>query len=189
MNFFRRLLYLERTWIDRWLPLRRVVPTLKGIPGYLHDWNQYERLLGDRLSISESYPCLLDQTNTTPVSGHYFHQAIWSAHKIAQNRPSLHVDIGSQLQWAGIMAGFIQVVFVDIRPPDESIPNLSSLEGDILHLPFATGSIASLSCLHVAEHIGLGRYGDPLNPMGTIQSTRELAWCLSRRGTCIFHCR
>jgi len=41
-------------------------------------------------------------------------------------------------------------------------------------LPFANGSIASLSCLHVAEHIGLGRYGDPLNPHGTRKACAEL---------------
>ncbi len=186
MTIFRRLLYLERNWIDRWLPLRRVLPALSRIPGYFSNWHQYEILLGEHLPIFESYPCLLDQTNTTPVGGHYLHQAIWAAQKIANDRPSLHVDIGSQLQWAGVIAAFIPVVFIDIRPPEEPIHNLIGVASDILHLPFATGSVASLSCLSVAEHIGLGRYGDPLNPMGTCQAIKELARVLAPKGSLYF---
>ena len=36
-----------------------------------------------------------------------------------------------------------------------------------LDLPFDDHALESVSCLHVAEHIGLGRYGDPLDPQGT----------------------
>jgi hypothetical protein len=36
--------------------------------------------------------------------------------------------------------------------------------------------------LHVIEHIGLGRYGDPLVPEGTQKAGRELARVLARGG-------
>jgi hypothetical protein len=43
-----------------------------------------------------------------------------------------------------------------------------------------------LSCLHVAEHIGLGRYGDELDPYGTLKSCAELARVLAPGGFLYF---
>jgi predicted SAM-dependent methyltransferase len=43
-------------------------------------------------------------------------------------------------------------------------------------------SLSSVSCLHVIEHIGLGRYGDALDPAGTRKATRELARVLGPGG-------
>jgi SAM-dependent methyltransferase len=63
---------------------------------------------------------------------------------------------------------------------------LTNQGGDILDLPFADGSIASLSCLHAAEHIGLGRYGDPLNPHGTREACMELRRVLAPGGNLYF---
>ena len=56
------------------------------------------------------------------------------------------------------------------------------IAGDITRLPFADGSVSSLSCLHVIEHIGLGRYGDPIDPSGCFAGLRELERVLARRG-------
>src|SRR3954454_19144361 len=44
----------------------------------------------------------------------------------------------------------------------------------------------SVSCLHVAEHIGLGRYGDPLDPDGTRKAAAELARVLAPDGQLLF---
>ena len=41
-------------------------------------------------------------------------------------------------------------------------------------LEFASNSIPSLSCLHAIEHVGLGRYGDPIDPEGCFTAMREL---------------
>jgi SAM-dependent methyltransferase len=51
-----------------------------------------------------------------------------------------------------------------------------------LGLPFASNSVASLSCLHIIEHVGLGRYGDPLNPDGSKIALQELARVLAPGG-------
>jgi Caenorhabditis protein of unknown function, DUF268 len=53
-------------------------------------------------------------------------------------------------------------------------------------MPFTINSIKSLSCLHVAEHIGLGRYGDPLDPMGTLKAAKELSRVLALEGNLYF---
>ena len=47
---------------------------------------------------------------------------------------------------------------------------------------FATGSVDSLSCLHTIEHVGLGRYGDPVDPEGWVVAVRELARILAPGG-------
>jgi hypothetical protein len=37
--------------------------------------------------------------------------------------------------------------------------------------------------LHVIEHIGLGRYGDPLDPQGSVKAALELQRVVSRGGS------
>ena len=54
------------------------------------------------------------------------------------------------------------VRFYDYRPADLQLSNLVSDAADLLALPFADASLESVSCMHVVEHVGLGRYGDPL---------------------------
>jgi hypothetical protein len=58
--------------------------------------------------------------------------------------------------------------------------------GDLVRLPFRGESVRSLSCLHVAEHVGLGRYGDPIDPAGTRKATAELSRVVARGGNLFF---
>lgn len=74
------------------------------------------------------------------------------------------------------------VEYIDIRPLESHVPNLSFRSGSILNLPHASHSVKSLSCLHVIEHIGLGRYGDPINPDGWIIGLEELQRVLAPGG-------
>src|ERR1035437_9128085 len=46
--------------------------------------------------------------------------------------------------------------------------------------------LVSVSCLHVAEHIGLGRYGDPIDPLGTNKALLELQRVLAPGGVLLF---
>jgi len=67
-----------------------------------------------------------------------------------------------------------QVTFIDVRPLKVELARLYPIAGSIARLPLRDGSITSLSCLHVVEHIGLGRYGDQLDPLGTRRACKEL---------------
>jgi SAM-dependent methyltransferase len=78
------------------------------------------------------------------------------------------------------------VIGWDIRPPNFKLPSFEFRQGSILELPLADGSVSSISCLHVAEHIGLGRYGDPIDPAGTSKAIKELARVLAPGGQLLF---
>jgi len=57
------------------------------------------------------------------------------------------------------------VEVVDIRPLNDIVDGLSFIRENATLLPrFENDSIESLSCLHAAEHFGLGRYGDSIDP-------------------------
>jgi len=127
-------------------------------------------------------PCLTDRTATTPVEPTYFLQDTWCARKIAERRPASHVDVGSSAKSMAVIAQFVPVTFVDIRPVEIELARFSFVAGSVLALPFGDGSIASLSSLCVIEHIGLGRYGDPFDPQGSEKAAAELRRVLAPGG-------
>jgi len=157
---------------------------------YVHfwrDWRTYARMPGgEGLSLSDAYPFLFDRSPATPVDAHYFYQAWWASRIIAQSPGRVHVDVGSDASFISNLAIRRQVVVVDVRPLVVRLPSLHPVQGTILALPFRDGGIRSVSCLHVAEHIGLGRYGDKLNPAGTRQACAELARILAPAGDLVF---
>jgi SAM-dependent methyltransferase len=117
------------------------------------------------------------------AKGHYFLQDLWAAQHVYKFAPNSHVDIGSSVQgFVAHVASFAPIEYVDIRPLDARVPNLSFRKGSILELPYKDCSVHSISCLHVIEHIGLGRYGDPINPEGWILGLKELQRVLAPGG-------
>lgn len=127
-------------------------------------------------------PCLGDWTANTPFDAHYFYQGAWLARRIRESGISTHVDVGSSALTVSVISAHVETIFVDYRPLKASLSGLTSIAGNILDLPFANGSVHSLSCLHVIEHIGLGRYGDPLDPAGSLKAAIELQRVVSVGG-------
>jgi len=178
-------------WLRRELaPFGDPVFVLRGLanyPRYLADWRRYMRLPGaEPLRFGNAYPQLHDRTSATAIDAHYFYVNGWAIRRIVAQRAVRHMDIGSQTIFASLLGAVMPVTFVDYRPLRAHLSNLACLGADLLHLPFGNGSVESLSCLHVAEHIGLGRYGDSLNPHGTRQAARELARVLAKGGSLYF---
>ena len=134
----------------------------------------------------ECYPILNEKTSTTQFDAHYTYHPAWAARVLAQTRPSLHVDISSTLHFGAMVSAFIPVEFYDYRPAKLSLSGLQSKHADLTHLPFADNIVESLSCMHVVEHIGLGRYGDPLDPDGVLKAIAELKRVLANNGTLLF---
>lgn len=166
----------------------KILSGLAKYPRYLSDMLSYSRMDGaEDIKLKDTYPCLFDRTYKTSVGSHYFYQDLWAFKKIFSLKPQLHVDVGSNVKFVGFLTAVTNVHFVDIRPLEVSnIKNLKSVKGSILDLPYESGSLQSISCLHVAEHIGLGRYGDALDPQGTKKAAAELARCLAKDGNLFF---
>lgn len=154
------------------------------LPRYARDFIAYRRLTRGTSApaAADTYPCLTDWSPSTPFDPHYFHQGAWLARHLAARRPALHVDIGSSVMMNSVLSAHVPVLFVDFRPLQAALPGLLSVAGDIKRLPFADGSVASLSSLHVLEHVGLGRYGDPLDPEGSARGAAELERVLAPGG-------
>ena len=174
-------------WIVQFLDPIRALRTPHSLIWYMQDWQSYASLPdAEPIRFIDSYPQLHDRTGTTGIDAHYFYTNGWAMRRIVAQQPVHHVDIGSQTMFVNLLSAVLPVTFVDYRPLEANIEGLNNCSGDILSLPFADGSIASLSCLHVAEHIGLGRYGDPLNPEGTRQACAELQRVLEPGGNLYF---
>ncbi len=179
--------------INRWAsPIINPLRLVKAIPRYIiffKDWVKYSKLDGaETIRFLDGYPLIHDKTVTTGFDKHYFYQDIWAFKKIHQSKVDYHVDVGSRIDFVGFLTAITKVTFIDIRPLIANLDNFESKKGNILSMPFEDNSITSLSCLHVAEHIGLGRYGDPLDPLGTKTACKELSRTLAINGNLYFSC-
>lgn len=128
-------------------------------------------------------PNLEDRTGNTAFDPHYVYHPAWAARILAETQPVRHVDISSTLHFCTIVSAFVPVDFFDYRPATLKLDNLTTGYADLMHLPFPDGSVSSLSCMHVLEHVGLGRYGDPLDPEGDLNAAQELMRVLQPGGT------
>lgn len=148
---------------------------------FLYDWRRYVHA-GGKAKILDFYPCLNDKTSTIPFDTHYFYQAIWAFKRILKAGVKEHFDVASDIRFVGLLTTITNVTYVDIRPLDLKLEGLKCQSGSIVSLPFASRSIESLSCKHVIEHVGLGRYGDPIDPDGPAKGCKELARVLAAGG-------
>lgn len=138
------------------------------------------------LRVSDFYPCVKDKTVKTGFDRHYIYHTAWAARKVREINPAVHFDIASSLYFSAIVSAFVPIKFFDYRPADINLQNLESLQADLLALPFADSSVINLSCMHVIEHVGLGRYGDKINPDGDIKAINELKRVLASKGNLLF---
>ena len=145
--------------------------------------------LGSVSNVERLEPILSDSSPTSKAgtfSGHYFHQDLLVANSIFRRRPSLHVDIGSRVDgFITHLLSFEQSTLLgDIRPIEYIHPSLETFVIDITkQLPASlVGFFDSVSSLHAVEHVGLGRYGDDVDPEGHIKATRNLKRMLTPHG-------
>jgi SAM-dependent methyltransferase len=140
--------------------------------------------LGGR--VDELKPILTDFDFNYCVDGQYLFMGSWAFDRIREQYPQSHVDVGGQIQFLTFLSKFVPVEHVDIRSCNLNFSRIKYVQGTITNLPHESGSVRSISCLHVAEHIGLGRYGDIVDPNGFIDGCRELARVLAPGGRLYF---
>jgi SAM-dependent methyltransferase len=177
---------IARRYLDAVLRLASAAAGARSLPRYLATRRRYEALLGQKLDPADDRPQLQDATSTSPFDAHYTYQDAWAARLIHAAGPQRHIDVGSRISFVVGLAAFVPTTFIDVRPLEVTIPNLDCEAGTITALRFADQSVESISSLHVTEHIGLGRYGDPLDPEGTRNAARELERVVAPGGTLYF---
>jgi hypothetical protein len=166
----------------------RTVRAALDVPWYGETLWKYRRMSSERISPWDLYPCLGDRSRPAGAfDTHYFYQDIWAAKKVYASRCAEHVDVASRVDgFVAHCACFTRVTFIDLRPLVTDLPEIRYQRGTVLDLPYADRSVGSLSCLHVVEHVGLGRYGDPLDPQGSVKAMAELQRVLAPGGNLYF---
>ena len=135
---------------------------------------------------SDRWPCYDDSSSGLGYDRHYVYHTAWAARKLAIIKPNYHVDIASLLYFSTIVSAFIPVKFYEYRPPNFDLQDFQADFVDLKNLHFDDNSIKSLSCMHAVEHIGLGRYGDEIDPDGDIIAINELKRVLAYNGDLLF---
>ncbi len=130
---------------------------------------------------------LLDErTSNIKYDDHYVYHIGWAIRKLLETKPEKHTDISSYLYFNVMASAICPIDFYEYRPSEVKIPNLQCLKADIKELFFEDNSIKSLSCMHIIEHVGLGRYGDELDPQGDLKGIVELKRVLAPNGNLFF---
>jgi len=168
---------------------RRIISRVLFFPFVLKDYFKYKSKDQSKrfeLTFWDSWPFIFDKTISTPFDRHYIYHTAWAARKVKEINPPKHVDISSSLSFCSIVSAFVPVAFYDYRPANLHLDGLTSQSANLTSLHFESNSIHSLSCMHTIEHIGLGRYGDPIDPDGDIKAINELKRVVAQGGYLIF---
>lgn len=159
----------------------RLRNSARGLRHYLRNRREFLRqhaAAEQRFSLGRPVPILADRyLGGGTATGHYFHQDLHVARRIYQRNPDRHVDVASRVDgFVAHVATFRPIEVFDIRPIDAQVTNITFKQRDIMAPDHAYDDYTdSLSCLHVVEHFGLGRYGDPVDYLGHMTGWANLA--------------
>ena len=166
-----------------------------GIQKTINTWREYcseyktlkeQKGSNNDFILGEKYPVFMDKYSSGGTAkGAYFYQDLLVAQRVFENKPDLHIDVGSRIDgFVAHVASFRHIQILDIRSLEANIKNISFIQQDFMS-PVKDEMIEScdsLSCLHALEHFGLGRYGDPINYNGHITGLENLYKLLKPNG-------
>lgn len=172
--------------------INNFIRTIIYYPNFIKDllhFNKLHKQTADqrfKLKFIDLYPCVHDKTTHTSFDRHYVFHTAWAARKVKSINPEIHYDISSSLYFNALVSAFVPIKFFDYRPAIMDLSDLSSEHADLYKLPFEDNSIISLSCMHVVEHVGLGRYGDSIDINGDLKAIMELKRVVKPGGDLLF---
>ncbi|TAN30001.1 MAG: DUF268 domain-containing protein [Actinomycetota bacterium] len=172
------------------IDVKRIWSSIRHIPNFCVTAVHYLRLQHSvpgtlKLSWKHLRPITYDfGTSMNVTDPEYFYQDWWVAREIFVSSPLRHLDIGSRLDgFLTHLLVFRNVEAVDVRPINVNVQGLSTVIANACNMPeIPDESIDSVSCLHTIEHLGLGRYGDLVDPSGPERAAREMIRILKPGG-------
>jgi SAM-dependent methyltransferase len=168
-----------------------LISNLGGIRFYFSDLRRLRKQRGGdrRFPIGINNPVLNERfSEAGEMNRHYFYQDLHVARLILKNKPKKHLDIGSRIDgFASHVAVFRDIEIMDIRDLKIKADNIEFRQADLMVLPDDMIDYCdSISSLHVIEHFGLGRYGDPVDYYGHEKAIRNITEILQRGGIFYF---
>ena len=179
LKVLSHLLSSTGTHPDALFHLLRTAPTI------YREYRKFRQMAGSDVDVKLTHLCVRDRrASAGTVSGHYFHQDLFVARRIYENRPERHVDVGSAIHgFVAHVAVFREIEVFDIRALPDTVQNISFTQMDLQQMrPEYREYCDSLSCLHALEHFGLGRYGDALDLNGHVKGYESLASMIKHGG-------
>ncbi|HUC80439.1 MAG TPA: DUF268 domain-containing protein [Flavisolibacter sp.] len=180
-----------KQFVKRYLPFLiplRYASTFVRRPDFFGDFFKYRKQTTgtNKPLFKDIFPFVQDKTGDTLFDTHYIYHPAWATRIVKEINPAKHIDISSTLHFSTQLSAFIPTEFYDYRPAHVKLSGLKSGAADLCRLHFPDDSIESLSCMHTVEHIGLGRYGDPIDPRGDLSAIKELQRVLKPGGNFLF---
>lgn len=175
----RRLAF---TLLDLGLQPQRLLG-LRHLPRFLAEAWRFQTLLRQHSFPLEAELCwapMLGDLSSLAGSSRslYFLQDLLCSQFVLRQPAGSHLDIGSRVDgFVAQVAASRPLDVLDVRPlPLEAFPQIQFRQGDILDPPEdLKGRFALVSSLHALEHVGLGRYGDPLAADGFERALSQAA--------------
>jgi hypothetical protein len=167
------------------LDLLLFAKSLRGLPSFVKEWFIFRNSYSGSMTLM---PCLHDRyAEGGSTKNEYFWQDLLVARWIFEANPQRHVDVGSRVDgFVAHVASFRDIEVFDVRPVTTQIPGIVFKQADLMCIDGLPSSVNgycdSLSCLHAIEHFGLGRYGDPIDPMGYERGIANMALLLKLGG-------
>lgn len=134
----------------------------------------------------DRWPVFGEDVRESTFDRHYIYHTAWATRVLVRTNPALHVDVSSSIYFVALASAVIPIRQYEFRPPNIALDQLETIHGSLQGLPIEDHSLQSISCMHAVEHVGLGRYGDPLDPDGDIKAMRELQRVVAPGGQLLF---
>ena len=171
--------------------LMRVYQSLKLPSWFWRDFEKYNEgskhsLIKNPAGKKDLFPIIDNRTSSVDFDPHYVYHVGWAARILAESRPKKHVDFSSLSHFVTVCSAFLPIEHYDFRRPMFTLDGLDVGTADLTDLSFEDGELSSVSCMHVVEHIGLGRYGEQVDPEGDWKAIRELQRVTAIGGQLLF---
>ena len=161
-----------------------------GVPFFIKDlcvfqFQKYTSNESKYFSFGLPFPILDERFKESgSINGHYFHQDLLVAQRIFENKPIIHLDIGSRVDgFIAHVASYRKIEVLDIRETKVKFENISFKVADLMNFDKSLLNYCdSLSCLHALEHFGLGRYNDPIKFDGYLDGLDSMHQILKKGG-------